>query len=304
MLSYLVIPSILAISIKVALFLLMKEQILNSNRYILLMFFSFLGLNVFELTLFTLVDKAGTAIGVMTLYYAFAVSSSVSMLAVALDTVCNNISRNRQRLLVSVACFGLIILFIPDFVITGTRSIGYSVTAIPGDYYWLVRGIILILLISTLTILVKASFIGEDWLTQKKAFVLAICFTPLIFSVVAVFLLMSKGININATVIGSFSITFLLVGVIFVENKYRLYGFIGTVPVSKYTFSSYRLANAFLDPNVSLEEAKNIMDNEKFKAVIEITKGNQTKAAELLGCSRSTVSRRVKSMREKGDIDS
>lgn len=285
------IPSISAIAIKLVFLWRAKRSLLLNNHAFLAAFISLLAFNICELALFAFKSEVGGHTAIVVAYYITGLCSVLSILGVTLY-VTRKIFPIKWLLVSAVAlsCF----VAIPGLVIEGTQSIGYTYTRIPGPMYIIVQLAIVIPAIAAVALLAFYAIRSKSTDVRTKSLVLLTCLTPSFLCLIGVVVLMQIGASINATIIISFTINIFLFGLLYLEGKYHIYGLLSSVPGTSYNESARALTQALFDPNLSLEKAKELMDIEKTRYTLKLTKGNQSEAARLLGVSRPTICRRMK----------
>lgn len=294
------IPSIIAITIK--LLILWKrpfsrptetQSFLFSDRLLLSLFITLLLLNICEVALFFSIANTPNALALVTGYHVFYIYTLFIILAIALKLV---LEVKALPFLLIVASVLATAMIWPQMSIIGTKSIGYSVSRIPGPYYSLVVvGSLSALLLSTGLFAWGALFNTEP-ARKIKCKILLACLAPFTVTTFSIAILMQYGIDINATVVTSFTINILLLGLLYSESKYYIPQIMAAVPGTRYFHSTETLASALFDPNIPLDEAKEIMVLEKTLRALQLTNGNQTEAAKMLGISRPTICRRIKAL--------
>ena len=270
-----------------------RHSLLLNNRPFLAVFISLLLFNVCEALLFTLDLSHGSAISIVVAYHIFGLFSLYSILGITLFIT-------RQKFpafwLFTIASAISVFIAIPGLAIEGVQSIGYSLTRIPGPFYPVIQIALAVPAIGVMVLLSLGSF-DKSKEVRNKSIVLLACLTAPFICLTVVIILMQIGIHINATIIVSSSINVFLFGLLYIEGKYHIYGLLSTVPGTPYNESARALARALFDPNIPLEKAKEMMDIEKTKYTLKLTKGNQSEAARILGVSRPTICRRIKSLK-------
>lgn len=285
------IPSISAIAIKLVLLWRARQSLLITNHAFLAVFISLLALNVSELLLFTLnIAESGATFLVMA-YYIFGLFSILSVLGITLSIVKGTFP---FRILSAIGLVLSVFIAIPGLAIEGTQSIGYSYTRIEGPYYFVIQLALIIPFSTSIALLSHGALLSKSKEIRSKCSVLLICLAPSFVSLLAIIGLMQLGFQINATVVISFTINILLFGLLYLEGKYHIYGLLSVFPGTKYNDSARILTQALFDPHMPLEKAKELMDIEKTRYTLELTKGNQSEAARILGVSRPTICRRIK----------
>lgn len=285
------IPSISAIAIKLVLLWRARRSLLITNHSFLAVFISLLALNISEMLLLTVnLDTAGATILVMA-YYIFGLFSILSVLGITLS-ITKNIFPVKWLLGAGILVSALVAT--PGLIIEGSRSIGYSYTRIEGPYYFVIQLALLIPFSLAVGMLIFGALKSSSKQIRAKCTLLLGCLAPSFVALFLIVLLMQLGYQINATVIISFTVNILLFGLLYLEGKYHLYGLLSSLPGTKYNNSARIITKALFDPDMPLEKAKELMDIEKTRYTLELTNGNQSEAARILGVSRPTICRRIK----------
>lgn len=294
------LPSILAIFVK--LIILWKrpfshsggesQRFLSDNLFLIL-FLALLGLNICELTLFCFQLNSKATLNLVVAYHVFYAFSIYSILGVALRTI-DKLSNFYLPLLIAL---GLSILVaMPNLAIVGTTKIAYSITRIPGPFYSVYISGMFSAVIFTLLLLSYGAFLHKEDVIRHRSKVLLFCSGPFVISSLIIAFLMQLGLQVNATIVTSFNVTIFLLGLIYSENKYYTPQILAALPGTRPFHTTETLTTALFNPNISLERAKDIMALEKTRRTLQLTKGNQTEAAKILGISRPTICRRIREL--------
>lgn len=286
------IPSFFALIIKAGLFWFGRDTLISSHKALFCFLLALFFLNFAEFNLFFYTKTPTEAEGMIRLYWVSA-AFSVSIF-VFLASHFANYSFSVLKCVTPAVIFATVILF-SDFLIAGAQSIGYSVTRVKGDYYNLLQIYIVInLLIGLLTLFYAGLKHNNQW-TRKKCSVIFVGMLPTVFAVIGVLVLMQLGYVINATVIVSVTILFLLATIIFTEKKYSLLNLLRIAPMSKES----RYLKKILDPSIKflmfLYSGKKISLKQQMKKIesilistaLEENNGDRHATAEQLGISKS-----------------
>lgn len=270
-----------------------KHSVLFSEYPLLILFCALLALNICEVSLFFTSASTLNAHVLVALYHVFYIFSLFSILGIALKSVCG---KSYAPVLVFLSSLLAVLIAYPKLSILGTSSIGYSVTRISGPLYYPVVFCSLLSLLCSLILFIWGAAKSIEAEKKLKCKILLFCLAPFAFTTFGVAILMRFGIEINATIITSFTINILLLGLLYSESKYYIPQVLAGLPGTRYFESTETLTTALFDPNIPLEQAKEIMTLEKTRRALELTKGNQTEAAKMLGISRPTICRRIKAL--------
>jgi cytochrome c biogenesis factor len=188
-----------------------------------------------------------------------------------------------------------------ELVIAGYQLINYSITRIAGPYYWFFQSIALAALMISILLNLFGSIRQKPGCQKCKATL--VCFLPYAVSITLVILLMQAGIKINASLIVPLATTYLLLVLIYLEDKNTVFRILASVPFSKER-KGYRLlaaeieqflGNATNGDKTSLKALTNALEKHIVSVAVDMSNGSQAKAAVLLGTSTSSVCRKINS---------
>ena len=301
--SLLALSSILALLIKFSLFLVGKSALFKDNQPLAIFLVALCALNLSELLLFANEGNKQVLMSVLQIYYAAAVIS-----AAALFYLCIHIIRAKKLFAAISFAISIIIAFltfIPDIILGGYESIGYSITRIPGEYFLLLQIYLIGTLLLGCALLFSGAVKSSDRMVNKRSLILLISVFPLVFFAVTLTITLSMGFKINGTVIISMMTSIMLAILIYSEKQYRLFKFLSYVP---YTHE-YRLrskARKLMDQTiedlfnsnkpVKFKEIRSEFETALIELAIESTGGNKTHAAKQLGIGKATLHRKIEGL--------
>lgn len=293
--GFYVLPSILAISAKIAIFILGRRTLKQVDKSLLLFLIGLFGVNVFELALLILVPHPEKTFVLLTLYYSSVILANGACVYYVLGLK-GWLSPLIKILIYVPHGLVLVLLAIPGIVLEGAESIGYSITRVPGPLYPVLQLLIISGLGITLGALVAAKQDANPD-TRKKALVLLIATAPLIASVALIMALMQAGFPINATIITSLATSFMMAVLIYTESKYRLFKFLSVIPNTEENKQWSALSKLLNKPDMTLKEAQTVFAAMFVEEAVKRSEGNQVRAAKSLNTSRTTVHRYLKNSR-------
>ncbi|MDG2176163.1 MAG: hypothetical protein P8M72_08560 [Gammaproteobacteria bacterium] len=299
---FITFPSFLAIAIKLWL-------LVNSNKRNLLvthwpLMLVLLGTGVTNLLQFLTFSQLITpGVAALEIYYLGVILSIFGLLCLSI----RNIKLSAQltlyfsHILNGLTTVLVLLVLGTDLVIAGYQMIGSSITRLAGPYYWLFQVYAMFGLLLAIGLNVYGAF-GESSSGHKcKATLL--CFLPIVISGIAIILLMQAGANINASLILPLATTYLLLALIYIENKDKVFKILVRMPFT-HERKGFKLLTAEIEhflgeasngDKVTLKKLTKAIERHVVALTVEMTNGNQARAASLLNTSTSSVCRKVNS---------
>ncbi len=292
--SYLyLVPGVLALSLKLLIIVLGGKGLLKAHPVLLGFFAGLLGVNVFEILAFFHGHFSDGGMVILKGYYLFILATFLLMAAYPF-AITEKLSKTVCFVLGGAFTLAAVVTVIPNLAIAGVKSIGYSVTRVQGPYY----GIIVLTLLGSLL----TAMIGLVWVTcrskehfvQRRAYVFLLAVAPLILTATGIIISMLCGVKVNGSMYISVSVCVTLWVLVYTEQKEHLYRFISLVPYSR-EYKFFREMSLILgNPEDGLKKAKVLFEEELLKQAMMYSKDNKTQAAKILGVSRQTVNRKMK----------
>lgn len=295
-----ILPSLVALGIKIWLFSVSRLALFRDNPYLAFFLCALFGLNLAELILFIVKNNPQGALPVMMGYYVAAVFSAASYLILTISVVQG--SKALTKMLLVLALIMSVLVCIPDIFISGTQSIGYSLTRAPGEHYgWLQAYLIL-----SIATAIGVGFYGvighKDKIVQKRSLVVLIGTTPMALMTIAIISVMILDYRLNATIILSLMTSVTLAVLIYAEKRYRMFKFLSYVPYTQENQLRNQISLLVSETIDALFQKgqkvdfKNISARFEFTVInlaIEATDGNKTHAAEILQIGKATLHRKL-----------
>lgn len=292
MITLYILPSVLAIALKLSIFWFGRRSLTTASLWLWMFFTGLLFVNIIELAGFSYISRPQEAFWLLSGYYLFAEIAAFSLLALSLD----NANKFTKPIKYGIACcfvVSAVPLLIPGAALAGATSIGYAVTRIPGPYYFLVQLGLLLPLLTSLGVSGYFSLRAKDYSSKRKSQILSFACAPLIITTITIIIIMQLGVKLNAAVIISFMITVTLLILVITEHKERAYQFLSFIPRTRENHFINNLTRIIADPTMGWKQGRNLIEQEMIHEALILAEGNKERAADLLGISRQTLVRRL-----------
>jgi len=186
---------------------------------------------------------SGEAIGVFfRLYYVATVYVILYILLHGLSvSKLENTFKTTSLIIVSTG-LSVLILF-TDIIIAGQYSIGYSMTAVKGELYWLFAAYLFIILTCSSVALIYGYSRAKSKLDSVRCIHSLLALTPIIFVFVLATILKLTGASINATGLVPIATAIFLAIVLRTESKHKLSDLRRLMPLS----SEREMTNNIMD---------------------------------------------------------
>jgi len=298
--TWLVIPSLItSFTILVIVSFKRWRKLLWENNLIICLIFSLLALNFLEvLTYGNFLQNYEI---MLKMYYGLAAFSAATFLCMS-EKLNNPALLPRKAFLYSVfsiTFIQVILIFFSNTLIEGAFRYEYTISRVPGHYYWTFQIFVFSCIISATLLIIRSIILANNPLDKKRNTVILISFCPIILSVVIILLLMQIGIQINLSIFIPVSTLIFVIVYLFTENKNNLFRFLVNIPFSSER-APYReineqvieyLSKTQTDEKLSLKEMMTEIERTFINNALEIKDGNHSLAAELLSISLSTIYR-------------
>lgn len=292
------LPSITALILKLCIFWFGRNQMKSTSHWLVAFFICLFGINSMELLSFYFSSNPETGFFGLIFYYIFVLAALFSLLTLSLQNI-HKLNRWTKTVLACLFIISITPLVIPNTGLAGAKSIGYSVTRIPGPYYFVVQLGILLPLIGSIGVLLYGAWFSADDAKRKSRLLLLSCL-PIFLGAITVLLLMQLGYAINAAVIMSMMITITMLIILLNERKHpvfqiidrrHIYQFTRLIPRSTDHHFVKQMVKLVTNPGIGLTKGKELIEQEMIREALATSNGNKTKAANLLGISRQTLVR-------------
>lgn len=303
-----VIPALFAIALKVAIFLRYSESLRRANLNLGLFFIATFLLNLVELFGYQPTYEGNTMMTVLLAYYCAAVFVIHGYINLALDysQFKWKLSKVRVALNVILALLVVNIIFNRQ-IIAGVSFTEITLTREAGSMYWLFQTYALGGVVGALALLIIGYKKQKSNLARQRCFVMIFSTFPLVLTTVVIVATMATGSTVTAAFLMPVAISLMLGIIVYAEEKTRLFRLLTFVPYTKERklhnellekVTDCLLVNA--DPanhkELNLKQVMKEFEGSVVEHVIGYYGGNQKLAAQALGVSEATISRRARAL--------
>lgn len=306
------LPALTAVALKIGIFIRYGESLLRENINLALFFFAALLLNVIELFAFESEYQGNTMLAILLAYYCAAVFLVHSYLNLTLQLSGMKWQLPRVKLaLNTLLAFLIVNIIFNRHVIAGAEVTDITFTRVPGEAYIFLQFYLAIGMVAGLALLAMGFKTLDTNHARQLCFVMLLSTLPPVLISFAIFAGMAFGSTMTAALFMPVALTMMLGLIIYAEEKTRLFRLLSLVPYSrerklhKQVLSKLTQCIAISDNPSNSEKPLNLkqMMREFEGHVVEHTvgyySGNQKMAAQALGVSEATISRRARALQTK-----
>ena len=206
------------------------------------------------------------------------------------------ISQSKSKLreyaaLAFASVLSLLILF-TDFVVAGDKSIGYIITAVKGDYYFVFQIFVVTMIVAIITELVNGYRNADTHITQTQCVISILALGPVILVGLVTMVCLYLGVELSGAILFPVATTFFLLIMLVSESKHKLTDVRRFVPFSPENSTANEIItifDRFAYDDIEYREA--IGDIEKLLVTYKYQKngGNASTTAKLMGMPRSSL---------------
>lgn len=307
----LLLPALLAIVIKIVIFIRYGESLLHNNINLALFLITACFLNLIELFGYEDYYQGNTMLVILLAYYCCAALLTHSYLNLAISFSGFNwrLPMVRRVLNASLALMVLNIIF-NRHLIAGAEYADIAITRVAGSTYWIVQAYLVLGIMLGTTVLVRGYLSLNSNHARQRCLVMLLSTLPPIIVTLAILGCMAAGSTVTAAQFMPVAITMMLGMIIYAEEKTGLFKLLTMVPYSRerklHKQVLEKLTNCIsINDDPQSENALNLkqMMREFEGNIVEHTvgyySGNQKMAAQALGVSEATISRRARALHSK-----
>jgi len=301
-----VIPSLLAICLKIAIFMRYHDSLRKDNLNLGILFLAIFFLNLAELFSIRSEFSQQTSMVILLAYYCslyFIIHAYIN-LCIEYSEFKWNIARIKTGL--NIALAGLVLgTILTRFIIADVTPTEISLTRVPGDLYWTYQLYVIGGLLFAVSLLFRGLKRTTSNINRQKCLVVLISTATPVAMTISIIVLMAMGVNINGAIFMSLSLTLMLALMVYAEEKTRLFRLLTFVPFTKERKLHTQLLRQVTDciainddpasqQSIQLKRMMRDFEGAVVEHVLDYYGGNQKKTASALGVSEATLSRRAR----------
>jgi len=288
--SYLFMPAVIALLIKLLILVTASNRSQPSTLFLPLVCVLACH-NLCEVLGFFEFAKNGSLSFLLNVYYMITISVVLIIYFYAIE-----VSRSTKNIGKYIAFSGTgvlaVLILFTDAVIAGDKSIGYIITAIQGEYYFLFQLFVLIMIAVIIRELVNGYRYADNHNAQIQCVVSIIAFAPVIIVGFIAMASLYFGFNLSGAVLFPIATTLFLLIMLMNESKHNLTDVRRFVPFSSESNAANDIITIFdryAYDDIDYREA--IGDIEKLMVTYKYQKngGNVSTTAKLMGMPRSSL---------------
>lgn len=317
----LLLPALFAIIIKVAIFIRYGESLLRNNINLALFLIAACLLNLIEMFGYEDSYQGNTILVILLAYYcaaAFLIHSYLN-LAIQLSGFNWRLPMVRRILNALLALMVVNIIF-NRYLIAGVEYTDITITRVAGSAYWIIQAYLVLGIVLGTTLLARGYRHLSSNHARQRCLVMLLSTLPPIIVTLAILGSMAAGSTITAAQFMPVAITAMLGIIVYSEEKAQLFKLLAMVPYSRERKLHKQVIEKLTDcisisDDPQSENALNLkqmmrdFEGSVVEHTVEYYGGNQKMAAQALGVSEATISRRSRALHSKqvrtvqGDID-
>lgn len=302
----LVLPSLLAIGLKIAIFMRYHGSLRRENINLGIFFLAIFFLNFAELFSIEADYSHAVLLQILLAYYCCVVFVIHAYINLCLDYSEFKWHVGRIKTALNIALPLLIVALIASRgIVSDVVPTAYSLTRIAGEFYWIFQVYALGGLIFAVSCLVYGLRKSDSNLLRQRCLIVLISTTAPVLTTFGVIGAMAAGVEVNAAIFMSLALTAMLGMMIYAEEKTRLFRLLTFIPYTKERKLHKQLLAHVTDciainddpaqqQSLNLKQMMREFEGSVVEHVLSYYGGNQKKTASALGVSEATVSRRAR----------
>lgn len=307
----LLLPALVAIGIKIVIFMRYSDSLLHNNVNLALFFLAAFLLNLTELFGYEKEYTGSTMMVILLAYYCSAIFLLHAFLNLALQF--SQFSWKPRQLKIGLNLLLAIMIVNIIFnrgVIADSTLTDITITRVAGPYYWIVQTYILSSLIAGLALMIYGVSTLKSNHARQRCLVMLLSTLPPATVSFAIIATMAAGSTITSVLFMPVAISLMLGIIVYAEEKTRLFKLLTMVPYTRERKLHNKLIARLTDclsmnddpqseHTLNLKQMMREFEGSVVEHAVGYYSGNQKMAAQALGVSEATVSRRARALNGK-----
>ncbi len=290
--TWVILPACISFLIKLGVLWVAREShpLRKPNAFIGLILVAMLH-NVTEGIGYALLLKGINPDTLFNVYYVLTVFLFAFICIYAFDISKVKLRWVRESILI-ISCIVGVLILTTNLVVSGYESIGYSVTAMKGDFYSLFQLPALTFLISTIVFLIMGYNNATKPSTKVTCLYTLFALLPFVFGVVGVIVLMAFGYKINAMMVIPIASTLFILITLKTEFRHKITDIRRLLPFSnerRATAEMLQVMSKYAMQDISHKELMRDIEKICLKYKVVVNDGNVAKTAGSMDLPRSSV---------------
>lgn len=289
--SIFILPALIALLTKVWVYVLARKNNHTSTTFLWLLAFFALH-NLSELLVISQLFNNTVSENLLKSYYVALLFSLAYMCIFAMSIANENSHSRFNTTVLSITVLMALVTFQTDLIVAGAISIGYTVTAVKGSYYFSFQLLVLLGFVSIIYNLIHRYITAVDIKVQLKCFYAGFALSPIVIVSIAVMVMMQIGYQYTAAIALPFASTFFLSLVILTQKDNDLINIQGILPFTVYRKAEKQILSIYRSHtagNLNLPETKNEIERVLIQSALDRSNDNVSLTANNLGIKRSTL---------------
>jgi len=286
-----IIPAIIAFIITAYILVNVAKSETQSKTFTIMVLFFLVHHACEVLSFIEFFKEKGQMLLILKIFY----TATLWFLAIIL-IYANEVSKIKLRylkvgLISTCVPLSFLILF-GNLIIAGSASLGYVMTAVKGDYYFLFQITAALFLISTPILLNYGRIKAKEHITEIQCTYMLFAFAPLMLTLISILALMAMGIKINAIAVVPIASALFLMITAKCEAKHKLTDIRRYMPLSSERKTSQEIMELFSSyARDELSYRESVNEIEKLLVMHKYSKNgkNASATAQTMGMPRSSL---------------
>ncbi|RBP53375.1 helix-turn-helix domain-containing protein [Arenicella xantha] len=289
--EYFVLPAMLALLLKLSVIFLARDG-QGTSRIFMAMVCIFALHNLTEVLVILGLFSGMASEYMLRVYYAVSFFALAYIGLYALEVSARGQTKFLSYSLVVVALVLAALSLMTNFIVAGAESIGYTITAVRGPYYFVFQAFTVFMYFAAMGILWWGYLRASKQQVQIQCLYSVVAILPMVLASIAVLVIMQLGFHFSAALIIPLASSAFLILTLRSETVH------GLTDIGRFLKPSERrltanivadLTTQYLSDEVSLKEAKDQFERQLLQHNLDRFGNNVSKTARVLGMKRTTI---------------